>query len=254
MPFKGLHSFKFYRRKLHGAEGCQAVVGELKNVTLLTIDIRGFSRMSKQMGPQQSVLVLNRFFAATGEIVFRHQGMVDKYLGDGFLAVFGVSAAKEDAAANAVQTALKMRRCLVGLNRGLGRDFGISIQVGISVHTGDVVVGNIGFKKKMDYTVIGEPVNIVFRMQNLVKVFPNGILVSGSTLEKVRSRSGIHAASVHQHIRHDLGELAVYALLEPERDLQATAATTADTSARHSSSSNIQRKPSTKSSASILSP
>jgi class 3 adenylate cyclase len=201
---------------IHGLESGQAVVEEVKRVTLLNIDIRGFSRMAKQMGPQRTVALLNRFFEAMGEVVFRHHGVVDKYLGDGFLAVFGAPVSSTGDADNAVQAALDMRRCLAGVNLGVSPDPGTSIQMGISIHTGEVVVGNIGFEKKMDYTVIGDAVNTVFRMQGLVKTFPNGVLISGATLRSVRSRLTTHAVVMPEEFQRDLGDVAVYELLASE--------------------------------------
>ena len=254
MQCKGSHPSMFRHRIIHGLESDQAVVEELKTVTLLTIDIRGFSRMAKEMGPQRTVRLLNRFFAATGEVVFRHHGRVDKYLGDGFLAVFGAPASSSDDADNALQAALEMRRCLVDLNRCLLLDFGTTIQMGISVHTGEVVVGNIGFEKKMDYTVIGDAVNTVFRMQGFLKVFPNGILVSGTTLGAVRSRFRVHAADVPQQARCDWGELSVYELLEHETDADDQVAAAEDESARLASPANGRRKPSPKPPPPVLSP
>jgi len=197
---------------IHGLESGKAVIEEVKSVTLLNIDIRGFSRMAKQMGPQRTVALLNRFFEAMGEVVFRQHGVVDKYLGDGFLAVFGAPVSSAGDADHAVQAALEMQRGLAELNWELRTELGTDIQMGISVHTGEVVVGNIGFEKKMDYTVIGDAVNAVFRMQGLVKGFPNGVLISGSTLRAVRSRLMVRAVCVPEEFRRDLGELAVYEL------------------------------------------
>jgi class 3 adenylate cyclase len=203
----------------------QTVFEELKSVTLLTIDIRGFSRIARRLGPRRSVLLLNRFFAATGEIVFRYQGMVDKYLGDGFLAIFGSAASAAEDAENALHAALEMRDCLRELNPCLLADFGTSIHIGMSLHTGEVALGSIGCEKKMDCTVIGDTVNTVFRMQGHVKTCPNGILVSGPTLSATRCRFRVQAAYVSQQARRDLGELAVYELLgrAPEGDERMTA-------------------------------
>jgi adenylate cyclase len=165
---------------LIGAEE-KAVIDELKILTLLDIDIRGYSILSQKVGPQKTVAILNYFFSVMGEIVFNHRGIVDKYLGDGFLALFGAPVSNPMDADNAVSAALEMQRAMEGVNEYLQKRFGASLTMGVSIHTGDVVVGNIGFDKKMDYTVIGDSVNFVFRLQSMCKSWPNSILISEKT-------------------------------------------------------------------------
>jgi adenylate cyclase len=202
---------------IHGLEGGNPVVEEVKTITLLNIDIRGFSRISKQIGPPKTVALLNRFFETMGELVFKHHGIVDKYIGDGFLAVFGAPVSSVADPDNALQAALEMKRSLADKNRMLSRELGRPIEMGISVHTGEVVAGNIGFEKKMDYTVIGDAVNTVFRLQGLAKAFPNGILISDATLRAVRSRPVVHAVPLPADSPSDLGSLKVYELLELDK-------------------------------------
>jgi class 3 adenylate cyclase/putative methionine-R-sulfoxide reductase with GAF domain len=204
-------------RIIHGLEGGRPVIEEVKTITLLNIDIRGFSRLARQIGPPKTVALLNRFFEAMGELVFAHHGIVDKYLGDGFLAVFGAPVSNIADADNALHAALGMKRSLAEMNVLLGRELGLTLEMGISVHTGEVVAGNIGFEKKMDYTVIGDAVNTVFRLQGLAKSFPNGILISDATLQAVRSRPVVHAACVPPDFQRDLGSLKVYELLELDK-------------------------------------
>ena len=129
---------------------------ELKTITLLNIDLRNFSTLSNTIGPQKTVFVLNHFFSVMGEIIFSHRGIVDKYLGDGFLALFGTPIATTADADHAVSAAVEMKKALVDINAYLKEKVNITLHVGISIHTGEVVVGNIGFDKKMDYTVIGD--------------------------------------------------------------------------------------------------
>ena len=171
---------------VHNAQAEKAVIDELKILTLLNIDLRGFSILSTRLGPQRTVSVLNYFFAAMGELVFRHGGIVDKYLGDGFLAIFGAPVSSIYDADNAVDAALEMRDAMEKVNEYFTREIGVALTIGISVHTGEAVVGNIGFDKKMDYTVIGDSVNVVFRLQELTKGSPNGILISSKTLHAVQ--------------------------------------------------------------------
>lgn len=210
---------------LHDSDTGKPNIEELKTLTLLNIDIRGFSRHAKQIGSQKTVSLLNSFFSVMGGIVFKHQGIVDKYLGDGFLALFGAPVSSTMDADNALAAALEMRRSLSAVNKYVNQKFGISVDMGISVHTGEVVVGNIGFDKKMDYTVIGDPVNTVFRLQNLTKSFLNGILISESTLRAARSSLDVGEIKVSDDIYKEFGEMKVYELLgiESEKALSVAA-------------------------------
>jgi adenylate cyclase len=183
---------------------------ELKTLTLLNLDIRGFSKLARAIGSQKTVALLNRFFSVMGDIVFKHSGIVDKYLGDGFLAIFGAPVSRPQDADNAINAALEMKQSIQSVNRDLARDIGICIRVGISIHTGEVVVGNIGFDKKMDYTVIGDAVNTVFRLQDLTRPFPNGILISDVTRRAARFNTNM------KEIDTRLGDLRLFELTGQE--------------------------------------
>ena len=193
------------------------VIDEFKIITLLNIDIRGYSVLSHKVGPQKTVAILNYFFAAMGEIVFKHHGIVDKYLGDGFLALFGAPVSSAADADNAVAAALDMQQSMDGVSEYLGRRFGASMTMGVSVHTGEVVLGNIGFEKKMDYTVIGDSVNFVFRLQSLCKPWPNGILISEKTHHACGS--ALHVEEIgHYASDNDSEEMMIYRVLGRQQD------------------------------------
>jgi class 3 adenylate cyclase/GAF domain-containing protein len=167
---------------VHGSSAGRTVIDEFKTITLLNIDIRGFSKIARDIGPQKCVALLNYFFSVMGGIVFKHQGIVDKYLGDGFLALFGAPVSTSMDAQNAIAAALEMQQAIRSINeeyvQGLLEE---PVRIGISLYTGEVVVGNIGFEMKMDYTVIGDTVNNVFRLQDLTKSSSDSILISEST-------------------------------------------------------------------------
>ncbi|MDJ0811117.1 MAG: GAF domain-containing protein [Desulfobacterales bacterium] len=205
-------------RILFGSESEKTVIEELRTLTLLNLDIRGFSILSKDVGPQKTVSLLNRFFSVMGDLVFKHQGIVDKYLGDGFLAIFGAPVASTMDADNALNAALEMRRALEIINRQFKREMGYQIKIGISILTGEVVVGNIGFDKKMDYTVIGDAVNAVFRLQDLTKFYPNGILLGETTRRACRSSFKMTA------IDATLGDLKLYELFGEAKQQPTTGA------------------------------
>jgi adenylate cyclase len=107
-----------------------------------------------------------------------------------------------------------MKLSIPAVNKFLKQKLGVSVDMGISIHTGEVVVGNIGFEKKMDYTVIGDSVNTVFRLQNLTKTVPNGILISENTLRAVRSRLEVTDVDVPEEIGQKIGGMKVYELLD----------------------------------------
>ena len=171
---------------VHGDTNEQHLMEEFKTVTLLNIDLRNFSKLANTIGPQKTVFVLNHFFSVMGEIIFSHQGIVDKYLGDGFLALFGAPIATISDADNAVSAAVEMKAALGDIKDYLKEKIDITLSMGISIHTGEVVVGNIGFDKKMDYTVIGDAVNSVFGIQDLTKKTPDSILISEKTMKAMR--------------------------------------------------------------------
>ena len=198
---------------IYDSENDRPEIEELKTLTLLNIDIRGFSDLSRQIGSQKTVSLLNSFFSVMGGIVFKHNGIVDKYLGDGFLALFGAPVSSTKDAENAIAAGFEMKKSLDAVNRYLEKKYGARVRMGVSIHTGEVVVGNIGFEKKMDYTVIGDPVNTVFRLQNLTKSFPNGILISENTLRATRSRPDVGEIMISADLSQELGGMKVYELL-----------------------------------------
>jgi len=199
---------------IHGSPDGKPIIEEIRTITLLNIDIRGFSKLAVKIGSQKTVALLNSFFSVMGGIVFKHQGIVDKYLGDGFLALFGAPVASTKDADNAVAAAFEMKHSLPAVNKYLQRKLDASVTMGISIHTGEVVVGNIGFDKKMDYTVIGDAVNTVFRLQNLTKSIPNGILISESTHRAVRSRLEVTEVEMSGRGGKEISDMKVYELLD----------------------------------------
>jgi len=193
---------------IEGEATGKGVVEEFKNLTLLNLDIRGFTELAMEMGPQKTVFLLNNFFSVMGSIVFKCNGIVDKYLGDGFLAIFGAPVSSMKDADNALTAALEMKDSIKEVNKKIENELGTSVNIGISIHTGEVVVGNIGFEKKMDYTVIGDAVNTVFRMQEFTKSYPNGIIIGENTRRAVSTKLKV------RKINKALGELKLYELLD----------------------------------------
>jgi adenylate cyclase len=138
--------------------------GENQTATILFADIRGFTRMSEKMEPQEIVELLNEYFTLMTDLLFENGGTLDKYMGDGIMALFGAPLTKPDDAARAVKTAVEMQQALHHLNRSWEAEGRPPWMMGLGVHTGQVTAGNIGSAKRMDYTVIGDAVNLSSRL------------------------------------------------------------------------------------------
>ncbi len=194
-----------------GADKERPILEEFKLLTLLNIDIRNFSPLSKKIGPKKTVDMLNYFFSVMGEVVFKFHGIVDKYLGDGFLAVFGAPVSSGSDAENAIMAALEMQKTMVLVNDYCQNKFGETLFIGLGIHTGEVVAGNIGFEKKMDYTVIGDAVNFVFKLQSLCRNWPNEILISETTVQAAKSNLNDAQIGVSE-IKPALEKIKIYRL------------------------------------------
>ncbi|MCD6497916.1 MAG: FHA domain-containing protein [Deltaproteobacteria bacterium] len=153
--------------------------GELREVTILFADIRGFTSMSERKPAAEIVHILNEYFEAMVDILFQHEGTLDKYVGDEIMALFGAPVPVPDGPIRAVECAVNMMRSLRELNRTRQSEGQEAIQIGIGINTGQVVCGAIGTSKTMQYTVVGDPVNLASRLCSLAK--PGEILISHQT-------------------------------------------------------------------------
>jgi adenylate cyclase len=160
--------------------------GENQTVTILFSDIRGFTRMSEHMEPHAVVELLNEYFSEMTDLIFDSGGTLDKYLGDGIMAVYGAPLPKPDDALRATKTAMEMQRALVALNRDWESRGQQPLRMGVGVNTGPVTAGNIGSAKRMDYTVIGDAVNLASRLCS--NAAGAQILVSESTYLQLNGR------------------------------------------------------------------
>ncbi|HLW73899.1 MAG TPA: adenylate/guanylate cyclase domain-containing protein [Gammaproteobacteria bacterium] len=154
-----------------------------REVTLLFSDIRGFTTLSESRTPEQVVDILNRYFTLQVDVVFRHGGTVDKFIGDCIMAFWGAPLADPDQAKNAVAAALEMAEVLLEFRKGLGPDLAEVFDVGIGIHTGQAVVGFMGSHNKLDYTAIGDTVNLASRIEGQTKGVAR-VLVSAATRER----------------------------------------------------------------------
>jgi len=157
--------------------------GVNQTVTVLFSDIRGFTTISESLPPETVVRMLNEFFSDMTPIVFGHRGLLDKYIGDAVMAIFGAPYPSDDSAISAVAAAVAMQRKMLMLNEEL-RAAGLpQLAMGIGINTGTVTVGYIGSEQRTDYTVIGDTVNAASRLEGEAKAWQ--ILISAATLEAV---------------------------------------------------------------------
>ena len=160
--------------------------GVSQTITILFADIRGFTRISEHAPPEKIVGLLNRYFSAMTDIIFAHGGTLDKYLGDGLMALFGAPTTTPDDASNALNAAVAMQRRLLGINRELREEGFAEIGVGMGLHTGEVVVGYIGSDRRSEYTAIGDTVNTSARLES--NALGGEILISDATAKAAHSR------------------------------------------------------------------
>ena len=154
--------------------------GESQRITVLFVDVRGFTTMAEKMKAREAVEVLNEFFTRMTDVIFAHDGALDKYLGDGLMALFGAPLALHNDAEAAVRAAADMQRSLEELNRTSGKP---PLQIGIGIHTGEAVVGFLGTSRRMDYTAIGDTVNVASRLTS--QAGPGQIVISAATFERL---------------------------------------------------------------------
>ena len=181
--------------------------GEEREVTVLFSDLRSFTSMCEGRPPQEMLGILNHYFTRMSGIVEKHDGIVDKYVGDAMMALFGAPLASSDGADQAMQTALEMMDALHDLNRQWQAEGRRPLGMGIGINTDVVVAGNMGSQTRLNYTVIGDGVNLASRLETLTKTpeYDARIIVSGATLRKAKGRYRTRA----------LGQVAVKGKQEP---------------------------------------
>lgn len=155
------------------------------DLTVLFADIRNFTCFAERHEPEAVVEMLNQYLDVLVEIIFTYQGTLDKFLGDGLLALFGAPLPQPDHPLRAVQTGLGMQRAIADLNARRRRHGASTLDIGIGINTGEAIVGNIGSEKRMEYTVVGDMVNVAQRIQ--ARARGGEILVSDTTLARTRS-------------------------------------------------------------------
>ncbi len=197
--------------KILQAPEALSLQGERKEVTILFADIRDFTSRSEGAPAEAVVAELTEYFTAVVTVIQDHNGMVDKFIGDGVMAIFGAPLEDSDAAFNCVRAALGMSVAVNNLNGRLVGRGARPLSIGIGIHTGEAVVGNIGSARKMEYTAIGDTVNLASRIEGLTRKLKTEILISGDTYTALRGRISADLLGEEQ-VRGRIQPVRVYAV------------------------------------------
>jgi adenylate cyclase len=207
---------------LQSPEGLE-LGGEEREVTMLMSDLRGFTALAARLPPREVISVLNLYLEAMLDVIGRHRGTVDQIIGDGILVIFGAPVPCTDHAARAVACALEMQLAMPGVNQRLIEQGAAELEMGIGIHTGSVIVGNIGSERRTKYTAVGANVNLAGRIES----FSTGgqVLISDAVRERVQAPLRIDAqfqvepkGAAEQVRLHEVGGIGEpYQLSLPER-------------------------------------
>lgn len=167
---------------LESPEGLQ-LGGERRKITLVMTDLRGFTSMSGRLAPEQVVAVLNRYLGTMVEVIQQYQGTIDEFIGDAIFILFGAPIQREDDAERAVACAMAMQLAIAGVNTQNRAEGLPEVEMGIGIHTGEVVVGNIGSDKRAKYGVVGSHVNLTARIESYT--VGGQVLISEATRQEI---------------------------------------------------------------------
>ncbi|KRE47836.1 CHASE2 domain-containing protein [Paenibacillus sp. Soil522] len=169
----------------NGEEGLK-LGGTRRKLTVLFVDIRGFTPLSERAEPEEIVEILNEYLDLAANCIFKHDGTLDKFIGDAAMAIFNAPLLLKDHPMRAVEAAWAMKEGSAALERKLVERFGFGVKFGLGIHTGSAVFGNIGSKSRMDYTAIGDTVNTAARLESNAK--PGQIILSDAVYQAVKDR------------------------------------------------------------------
>lgn len=169
------------------AQGEPHLGGVRKKITVFFCDIRGFTAIAEKLPAEEVVAILNEYFQVMLDIVFKYNGMLDKLIGDAIMAEFGFPVDDENQEKNAVLTAIDMQKALTVLRAKWKNEGKPEIYIGVGIHTGEAVVGTLGSKERLEFTAIGDTVNIAARLEQATRQLNESIIISEETYKAVKS-------------------------------------------------------------------
>jgi len=191
----------------------QQTSGREQSVAILFSDIRGFTRFSERHLSYDIIHILNRYFQEMGEVILVNHGYIDKYMGDGLMALFGIDGADPRAdCLHAVTAALQMETALERVNCYLQQNFGEKFEIGVGVHFGEVVLGNIGHRDKAMFTAIGDAVNLASRIEGQSKMIDSSVLVSECMYAHIHGQVRI-GQTLNTGLKGKSGDYRLYEIL-----------------------------------------
>jgi len=188
--------------------------GREQQITVLFVDLRGFTKAAESRLPFDVVYLINQFTQSMGNVVARNGGMVDKFLGDGVMALFGVDDSQGNQAANALKAAADMMRETENLNERLRTELPEKFRIGVGIHSGSAILGEIGFGASRSLTAIGDTVNTASRLESATKVLGCTLCVSAQTLDQAGVKSKTQAQTINVPGR--TAEISVFAFNTPD--------------------------------------
>ncbi len=190
------------------------ISGERREVTVLFSDIRNFTGISEQLPPERVVEMLNRYFDSMTNTVLAHKGTLDKYIGDAIMAIFNAPLSIPDHQVLAADAALAMQQRLVDMQAEIKASYDVDLQIGIGIHCGDVVVGNLGSSQRFDYTAVGDAVNLASRVESACKFYGVPIIVTESIQSQLNDDQVLRPLDKIQ-VRGKSIPVNIYELMQP---------------------------------------
>ena len=199
-----------YLMKEKGGVNFTGLGGETREVTVLFCDIRSFTAMSEKMEAAEVVSLLNKYFTALGKCITAHHGIINKYIGDAIMAIFGAPVKSENSTRDAFEAALDMRKALIEVNKEFEKEGLPEIRFGIGIHTGPVFAGTIGASNRMEYTVIGDTVNTASRLESLCKTYKSDLLISEAASDQIKNETDKLQFLADAEIRGKTGTMKIF--------------------------------------------